>query len=83
MYVTHLNLKEPDGTETHNIYLLGDMAIEIEAAIQLLRGKNDDLLLFYSSRELAAWYYSLPAQKQTEWAKTVLRFLKEGAQYTL
>ena len=83
MYVTHLKLKEPDGTETHHIYRLGDMASEIEAAIQLLRGKNDDLFLFYSSRELAAWYYSLPAQKQTEWAKTVLRFLKEGAQYTL
>lgn len=81
MYVAWLKFEKPDGMESHHIYRLADMASEIEAAIQLLRGKNDDLLLFYSSRELAAWYYSLPAQKQTEWAKSVHRFLKDGTPY--
>ncbi len=77
-YVAHLKYVEYGGKESHIIQKLADMPSEIEAAKFLIRITSNDGYVFYSARELAEWYQSLPVQKQTEWTKPVLRFLKDG-----
>ena len=77
-YVAFLKYKEYDGKEAHIIRRLSNMPSEIEAAKFLIRITSNDGYVFYSARELSEWYQSLPVQKQTEWAKPVLRFLKDG-----
>ncbi len=77
-YAAVLKYKEYGGKESHIIQKLSDMPSEIEAAKFLIRITSNDGYIFYSARELAEWYHSLPAQKQTEWAKPVHRFLKDG-----
>ena len=79
-YVASLKYKEHNGKESHIIHRLSDMPSEIEAAILLISAYSSDELIFYSAKELAEWYQSLPIQKQNEWAKPVLRFLKYGTE---
>ena len=80
-YVASLKYKEYGGKESHIIHRLSDMPDEIEAAILLISSYSSDGQIFYSAKELAEWYRSLPVHKQNEWAKPVHRFLKDGTPY--